>query len=161
MWFCASAGLRRTWILKKAARAHPEHLRNVQYALAVRRLGHRVVKLNLRSLFLHRASWVTHPIIELEDRSAGWAQSPLCGTTLGPHAPPCLRAAIFRISNIAVLRIVGQAILERSVAPTRKLYDVQSFLNSSKLLILWWAQQDSNLRLPPCEGGVKPDGRTF
>jgi hypothetical protein len=21
-----------------------------------------------------------------------------------------------------------------------------------KLLILWWAQQDSNLRLPPCEG---------
>jgi hypothetical protein len=20
------------------------------------------------------------------------------------------------------------------------------------LLILWWAQQDSNLRLPPCEG---------
>jgi hypothetical protein len=22
----------------------------------------------------------------------------------------------------------------------------------AKLLILWWAQQDSNLRLPPCEG---------
>src|SRR5260370_41415308 len=26
----------------------------------------------------------------------------------------------------------------------------------SKLLILWWAQQDSNLRLPPCEGGTLP-----
>ncbi len=25
-----------------------------------------------------------------------------------------------------------------------------------KLLILWWAQQDSNLRLPPCEGGTLP-----
>ncbi len=24
------------------------------------------------------------------------------------------------------------------------------------LLILWWAQQDSNLRLPPCEGGTLP-----
>jgi hypothetical protein len=24
---------------------------------------------------------------------------------------------------------------------------------SRKLLILWWALQDSNLRLPPCEGG--------
>jgi hypothetical protein len=23
-------------------------------------------------------------------------------------------------------------------------------------LILWWAQQDSNLRLPPCEGGTLP-----
>ena len=27
---------------------------------------------------------------------------------------------------------------------------------SCKLLILWWAQQDSNLRLPPCEGGTLP-----
>ena len=26
----------------------------------------------------------------------------------------------------------------------------------AKLLILWWAQQDSNLRLPPCEGGTLP-----
>jgi hypothetical protein len=25
-----------------------------------------------------------------------------------------------------------------------------------KLLILWWALQDSNLRLPPCEGGTLP-----
>ena len=25
-----------------------------------------------------------------------------------------------------------------------------------KSLILWWAQQDSNLRLPPCEGGTLP-----
>jgi len=23
-------------------------------------------------------------------------------------------------------------------------------------LILWWALQDSNLRLPPCEGGTLP-----
>jgi hypothetical protein len=22
--------------------------------------------------------------------------------------------------------------------------------------VLWWAQQDSNLRLPPCEGGTLP-----
>ncbi len=28
---------------------------------------------------------------------------------------------------------------------------VIAFRDSSKLLILWWAQQDSNLRLPPCE----------
>ena len=28
--------------------------------------------------------------------------------------------------------------------------------NLAKLLILWWAQQDSNLRLPPCEGGTLP-----
>jgi len=27
---------------------------------------------------------------------------------------------------------------------------------SSKLLILWWAQQDSNLRLPPCENRIEP-----
>src|ERR1017187_3935849 len=27
---------------------------------------------------------------------------------------------------------------------------------SSILLNLWWAQQDSNLRLPPCEGGTLP-----
>jgi hypothetical protein len=27
---------------------------------------------------------------------------------------------------------------------------------SCKLLILWWALQDSNLRLPPCEGGTLP-----
>jgi hypothetical protein len=25
-----------------------------------------------------------------------------------------------------------------------------------KSLILWWALQDSNLRLPPCEGGTLP-----
>jgi hypothetical protein len=25
-----------------------------------------------------------------------------------------------------------------------------------KLLIIWWALQDSNLRLPPCEGGTLP-----
>jgi hypothetical protein len=25
-----------------------------------------------------------------------------------------------------------------------------------KLLKNWWAQQDSNLRLPPCEGGTLP-----
>ena len=30
-----------------------------------------------------------------------------------------------------------------------------------KLLIRWWAQQDSNLRLPPCEGGVRLNGCTF
>src|ERR1700679_1082379 len=30
------------------------------------------------------------------------------------------------------------------------------FLICSKLLISWWAQQDSNLRLPPCEGGTLP-----
>ena len=30
-----------------------------------------------------------------------------------------------------------------------------------KLLILWWAQQDSNLRLPPCEGVVETAGCTF
>jgi hypothetical protein len=29
-------------------------------------------------------------------------------------------------------------------------------LHFAKLLILWWAQQDSNLRLPPCEGGTLP-----
>ncbi len=29
-------------------------------------------------------------------------------------------------------------------------------LNCRKVLILWWAQQDSNLRLPPCEGGTLP-----
>jgi hypothetical protein len=28
--------------------------------------------------------------------------------------------------------------------------------STPKLLILWWAQQDSNLRLPPCEGGTLP-----
>lgn len=27
---------------------------------------------------------------------------------------------------------------------------------ASNLLIGWWAQQDSNLRLPPCEGGTLP-----
>jgi hypothetical protein len=33
----------------------------------------------------------------------------------------------------------------------------QSLLSAAcKLLILWWAQQDSNLRLPPCEGGTLP-----
>ena len=26
----------------------------------------------------------------------------------------------------------------------------------AKLLKIWWAQQDSNLRLPPCEGGTLP-----
>jgi hypothetical protein len=30
------------------------------------------------------------------------------------------------------------------------------FETACKLLILWWAQQDSNLRLPPCEGGTLP-----
>jgi hypothetical protein len=27
-----------------------------------------------------------------------------------------------------------------------------------KLLKIWWAQQDSNLRLPPCEGGAAAAG---
>jgi hypothetical protein len=37
--------------------------------------------------------------------------------------------------------------------------DSLSFLDlACKLLILWWAQQDSNLRLPPCEGVLKVDG---
>ena len=33
-----------------------------------------------------------------------------------------------------------------------------SLASVAKLLILWWAQQDSNLRLPPCEGGGKVAG---
>jgi hypothetical protein len=33
---------------------------------------------------------------------------------------------------------------------------VRALLGFAKLLILWWAQQDSNLRLPPCEGGTLP-----
>ena len=31
----------------------------------------------------------------------------------------------------------------------------QTQTNTLKLLI-WWALQDSNLRLPPCEGGTLP-----
>jgi hypothetical protein len=31
--------------------------------------------------------------------------------------------------------------------------DLRKLLN---LIRLWWAQQDSNLRLPPCEGGTLP-----
>ena len=32
----------------------------------------------------------------------------------------------------------------------------RSSVSACQLLILWWALQDSNLRLPPCEGGTLP-----
>jgi hypothetical protein len=35
---------------------------------------------------------------------------------------------------------------------------VSTVFDFAKLLILWWAQQDSNLRLPPCEGVGITDG---
>jgi hypothetical protein len=38
--------------------------------------------------------------------------------------------------------------------PAGKVWHQVSFASFAKLLILWWAQQDSNLRLPPCEGGT-------
>ena len=31
-----------------------------------------------------------------------------------------------------------------------------TFAIASNQVIFWWAQQDSNLRLPPCEGGTLP-----
>jgi len=92
-----------------------------------------------------------------------------------PQTPPGSYCERFATSN-SIEMLPSQATQSRvtsvgRVSSSELAYDVcttckvssnyQAFAMFLYLNGLWWAQQDSNLRLPPCEGGDNTVGCTF
>src|SRR6202034_1877102 len=85
--------------------------------------------------------------------------------TLG-HANSQITADVYTVPVASVVRsahnrlvdmvIASPTLTEAKKRPCWPLIGPRREFCTAKLVILWWAQQDSNLRLPPCEGGTLP-----
>ncbi len=81
--------------------------------------------------------------------------------TLG-HANSQIIADVYTVPVASVVRsahnrLVDMVIASHTLAEAKiGLIGPRRESCTAKLLNFWWAQQDSNLRLPPCEGGTLP-----